>query len=144
MLFFPSTTIHWNTNYHHNSNNNTHKKIEETKRKREINIATNKLGEKNYWQEYNGFPWFSCWAMFSWSCGEVCVSDSIVDYDYDIHKITPTATDLLFLHSFFFLCSRSIFVSKSRFDFLCSSVCLCSSIWAPNSMDFKRKKNINT
>lgn len=61
-------------------------------------------------------------CAFLSQCAEVYVSGSIVHYDYDIHQITPTATDLLirfslspFLFisiSFYFLFSHSMHVYK--------------------------------
>lgn len=62
--------------------------------------------------------WFSCRLFFS--CGELCVSGSIVDYDYDIHKITPTATDLVlgfFYPSLVFIHSSSRLVSRFYYDY---------------------------
>lgn len=82
------------------------------------------------------------YAFYHDACGEVCVSDSFVDYDYDIHKITPTATDLLFLHLFLlFFCSLLIlwvfYFSLSFFLYIC--------IWAPNfnGVFFLKHQHIN-
>lgn len=78
--------------------------------------------------------WFSCRLFFS--CGEVCVSGSIVDYDYDIHKITPTATDLLC--TVFFSLGFGFVSLLLRLSFFFLSLCVLS-IWAPNSMVLKHQ-----
>lgn len=100
-------------------------KSKKKKKKWEKNSETNKLTIDKTTMDF--MIQLSALSL-SLSCGEVCVSGSIVDYDYDIHKITPTATDLLFRRTRFIFLHFSVF-SFDSVSFFYSIRCYCGLLF---------------